>query len=98
MPIGLIYVIAQQIQKSDACTRVYACTDAIEASAKSIANWKELSSFILDIFSNLQPRRIRKNRNHQKFLLIRRYLSKVNLDFSLFPFNGIASTFEWLDW
>jgi len=29
-----------------------------------------------------QPRRIRKNRNHQKNLLIQGYLSKVNLDFS----------------
>jgi len=39
-----------------------------KACAKSVANWKELSSFIWDIFSNFsEPRRIRKNRNHQKF-------------------------------
>jgi len=44
---------------------------------ESVAN-QELSSFILDIFQiSRQPRRIRKNRNHQKFLLMQRYLSKV---------------------
>jgi len=41
----------------------------------------------LDIFqiSHL-PRRIRKNRNHQKFLLMQGYRSIVNLEFSSFHF------------
>jgi len=39
--------------------------------AKSVANWKVLSNFILVHFQiSWQPRRIRKNRNHQKFLLM----------------------------
>jgi len=39
--------------------------------AKRVANWKEFSSFILDIFQiSRQPSWIRKNRNHQKFLLM----------------------------
>jgi len=29
-----------------------------------------------------QPRQIRKNQNHKKILLMKGYLSKVNLDFS----------------
>jgi len=45
-----------------------ACTVAIETFAKSVGNWKELSNLILDIFQiSRQPRRIRKNRNHQIF-------------------------------
>jgi len=40
---------------------------------KSVANWKELSSFIFDIFEiSWQPRRITKNQN---FLLMQGYLS-----------------------
>jgi len=34
-----------------------------------------------------QPMRIRKNRNHQIFLLMQGYLSKVKLDNSLFSFD-----------
>jgi len=41
--IGLIHVIAQQIQKIRAC---------IVALAKSVANLKKLSNFILVYFSN----------------------------------------------
>jgi len=42
----------------------------------------------LDIFSNFSAtKRIRKNRDHQKFLLMQRYLSKVKLQFSYFPFK-----------
>jgi len=64
------------------------CTFAIETSAKCVANRKELSSFILDILKiSRQPKRIRKNQNYQKFLLMLRYLSEVNLNFSYFPFK-----------
>jgi len=64
LTINLIHVIEQQIQKIG-CE--VTCTIAIEKYAKSVANWKELSSFMLDIFQiSQQTRRIRKNRNHQK--------------------------------
>jgi len=37
-------------------------------------------SFVLDIFQiSWQPRRIRKNRNHQNFLLMQGYFSKVSV-------------------
>jgi len=38
---------------------------------------------------SLQSRRIRKNRDHQKFLLMQGYLSKVKQQISKFPFNVI---------
>jgi len=49
LTIGLIHVIAKQIQKIR-CE--VACTVATEKYAKRVANRKELSSFILDIFLN----------------------------------------------
>jgi len=45
LTIGLIHVIAQQIQNIWAC--IVACS-----LAKSVANWKVLSNFILVHFSN----------------------------------------------
>jgi len=69
--------LRNRYKKSDSCT-----VD-IETLAKSVANCKERSSFILDIFHiSQQSRQIRKNQNHQKFLLMQRYLSQLNLDFS----------------
>jgi len=53
--IGLIHVIAQQIQKIQ-CE--VACTVAIEKYAKSVANWKELSIFISDIFWNFSATKV----------------------------------------
>jgi len=49
LTIGLIHVIVQQIKIR--CE--VACTIAVETYAKRVANWKELSSFILDIFWNI---------------------------------------------
>jgi len=40
-------------------------------------------SLVVSFFQiSQQPRRIRKNRNHQKFLLMQGYLSEVNMEFS----------------
>jgi len=39
-----------------------------------------------------QSRRIRKSRDHQKFLLMQGYLSKVKLQFSLFPYKQLWSS------
>jgi len=62
--------------------------------AKSIANWKVLSNFILVYFFQIsgQPSRIRKNRDHQKLLLKQGYLSKVKLQFSKFPYKQFYRT------
>jgi len=49
LTIGLIHVIVQQIQKIQ---YKVAGTIAIEKFTKSVAKWRELSSFILDIFWN----------------------------------------------
>jgi len=81
LTIDLIHVIAQQIKNPS----LHRCLE------KSVANWKELCNFMLDIFQiSRQPRQIRKNRNHQKFLLMQGYLSKVNLWFSYFAFKQLA--------
>jgi len=48
-------VIAQQIQKIQ-CK--LACTIAMEKYAKSVANWKELNSFTLDIFWNFSATKV----------------------------------------
>jgi len=67
LTIGLIHVIAQQIQKIRSC---------IVALAKCVANWKVLSNFILVHFSNFPATKVNwKNRDYQKFLLMQGYLS-----------------------
>jgi len=45
-----------------------------------------------------QTRRIRKNRDHQKVLLMQGYLSKINLEFSYFSFNvnQLRKELRWL--
>jgi len=40
-----------------------------------------------------QLRQIRKNRDHQKFLLMQGYLSKVKLQFSYFPIKIIINQY-----
>jgi len=67
LTIGLIHVIAQQIQKSRAC---------IVAWQKVLPTEKSLLVSFWTFFQiSRQPRQIRKNRNHQKFLLMQEYLS-----------------------
>jgi len=74
LTIGLIYVIAQQIQKVRACIVAWRKVLPIEKSL--------VTSFWSIIQISRQPRRIRKNREHQKFLLMQGYPSKVILQFS----------------
>jgi len=68
LTIGLIHVIVQQIQKIRVC---------IVAWRKVLPTKKCLVTSLWSIFIiSRQPRRIRKNRDHRKFLLMQRYLSK----------------------
>jgi len=61
----------QQIQKIRAC---------IFAWRKVLPTEKCLVTSFWSIFQiSRQPRRIKKNRDHQKFLLMQEYLSKVKL-------------------
>jgi len=56
------------------------------SSAKSVAIRKELIVSFRTFFQIFQqPRRIRKNRNYQKILLMQGDLFKVNLYFLLVP-------------
>jgi len=71
LTVGLIHVIAQTVQKIRAC---------IVAWRKVLPTEKYLvTSFWSNFQISWQPRRIRKNRDHQKFLLKQGYLSKVKL-------------------
>jgi len=73
LTIGLIHVITQEIQKIRAC---------IVAWQEALPTEKRLVTSFWSIFQiSRQPRRIRKNRDHQKFLLMQGYLSKVKFQF-----------------
>jgi len=74
LTIGFIHVIAQQIPNMRAC---------IIARQKVLPTEKYLVTLFWSIFQiSLQLRRIRKNQDHQKSLLMQGYLSKVKLHFS----------------
>jgi len=63
LTIGLIHVIAQQVQKIRAC---------IVARRKVLPTEKCLVTSFWSIYKiSRQPRRIRKNRDHQKFFWCR---------------------------
>jgi len=77
LTIDLIHVIAQQIQKFRTC---------IVAWRKVLPTEKSLVTSFGPFFQiSQQPRRIRKNRDKQKFLLMQGYLSKVKLHFLVSP-------------
>jgi len=77
LTIGLILIIAQQIQKIRCKV---ACTVGIEKYAKTEKSL--VISFWTFFQISQQTTRIRKNRNHQKLLLMQGYLPKENLEFS----------------
>jgi len=70
LTIGLIHVIAQRIQKIQACI----VWQKVLPTEKSL-----VVSFWAFLKISQKPRRVRKNQNHQKFLLMQGNLSKVNL-------------------
>jgi len=73
LTIGLIHVIAKQIQNIRAC---------IIAWRKVLPTEKYLVTSFWSFFQiSRQPRRIRNNQDHQKFLLMQGYLSKIKLQF-----------------